>query len=69
MPKNIDIKTETHHSVNWINPKKIQIVLNGENGQGVDIFFILKRSDHPGYILILDQRRRIASQITESRVN
>ncbi|KAF0707818.1 Aste57867_6533 [Aphanomyces stellatus] len=36
------------------------VVINGENGRGVDIFFALKKRDSNGYVVCLDQRNRVA---------
>ncbi|KAJ2999708.1 hypothetical protein HDV02_001951 [Globomyces sp. JEL0801] len=55
------------YPVDWIESDFIYIVLNGENGPGVDLFFILKRQDKPNsYILLLDQRKWISSDINNS---
>jgi hypothetical protein len=48
-------------SVNLKDPKRCFVMLNADNGQGVDVFFLLPRADGEGYVLILDQRKRAAS--------
>ena len=68
MPQSITPKG-SYSSVDWIESDFVYIVLNGENGPGVDIFFILKRSDDQGYILMLDQRKRYSSDITKHAIS
>ncbi|KAJ3238626.1 hypothetical protein HDU78_003407 [Chytriomyces hyalinus] len=64
-------QTITHHSAgyiaaDWTDGACLQVVLNGDGGPGVDIFFALKREDDTGYIVVLDQRKRLGSQINLS---
>ena len=66
IPRIITRKNASHFSVDWFNSETLQIVLNGDNGAGVDVFFILKRADCSGYIILLDQRKRLGSNITAS---
>ena len=43
--------------VNWI--ENWLVVLNGDNGEGIDIFYALELNNNPGnYVLIVDQRKR-----------
>ncbi|TPX56124.1 hypothetical protein CcCBS67573_g09382 [Chytriomyces confervae] len=53
-------------SVDWIDGPQLQIVLNGDGGPGVDIFFALKRKDKDGYVVVLDQRKWQGSAIIRS---
>jgi hypothetical protein len=69
LPPKINAKGNAHISVDWIKAKQMYIVLNAENGVCVDIFFALKREGEPGYILVLDQRKRLASTITDSTIS
>ncbi|OAJ32784.1 hypothetical protein BDEG_28664 [Batrachochytrium dendrobatidis JEL423] len=66
MPRAITRKHDSYYSVDWVDGETLQIVLNGENGPGVDIYFILKRAKDSGYIIVLDQRKRLGSDITNS---
>ena len=43
---------------NWLDEGLV--VINGENGKGVDIFFSLKKHADIGHIVCLDQRKRVA---------
>ncbi|KAJ3028473.1 UNVERIFIED_CONTAM: hypothetical protein HDU68_001620 [Siphonaria sp. JEL0065] len=58
--KNADI------TVDWVDDANLQVVLNGDGGSGVDIFFALKREGEAGYIVVLDQRKRLGTQIDQS---
>jgi hypothetical protein len=62
-------KNCSYNSVDWVDSETLQIVLNGEDGAGVDVFFILKREDGAGYIILLDQRKRLGSNVTDSHVS
>ena len=64
LPQTITMKNYDFISVDWFLDEKLQVVLNGDDGAGVDIFFILKRADMLGYIIVLDQRKRIGSNVT-----
>ncbi|EGF80212.1 hypothetical protein BATDEDRAFT_25057 [Batrachochytrium dendrobatidis JAM81] len=67
MPRMITRKDTSYYSVDWVGGETLQIVLNGENGPGVDIYFILKCAEQDsGYIIVLDQRKRLGSDITNS---
>ncbi|KAK5664495.1 hypothetical protein QVD99_000034 [Batrachochytrium dendrobatidis] len=66
MPRAITRKHDSYYSVDWVDGETLQIVLNGENGPGVDIYFILKCAKYSGYIIVLDQRKRLGSDITNS---
>ncbi|KAH9081413.1 hypothetical protein LEN26_021296 [Aphanomyces euteiches] len=46
---------ETH---NWMTEGLV--VINGEHEKGVDIFFALKKIQDNGYVVCLDQRKRVA---------
>ncbi|OAJ40153.1 hypothetical protein BDEG_23916 [Batrachochytrium dendrobatidis JEL423] len=69
-PDMLRMITRKHDScclVDWVDGETLQIVLNGENGPGVDIYFILKCAEQDsGYIIVLDQRKRLGSDITNS---
>ena len=65
LPQWITRKNSNYISVDWFDDEKLQVVLNGDDGVGVDIFFILKRADILGYIIVLDQRKRIGSNVTD----
>jgi hypothetical protein len=65
LPQRITLKNSNYISVDWFQDQKLQVVLNGDDGVGVDIFFILKRADMLGYIIVLDQRKRIGSNVTD----
>ncbi|EPZ33843.1 hypothetical protein ROZALSC1DRAFT_30715 [Rozella allomycis CSF55] len=69
LPKIITMKHGGFHSIDWLDADILPIVLNGEGGAGVDVFFSLKLSDDSGYILVLDQRKRISSQVTNSTLS
>jgi hypothetical protein len=48
--------------VNWI--KNGLVVLNGDNGKGIDIFYTLELYGNPGnYVLIADQRKRVQGDL------
>jgi hypothetical protein len=48
--------------VNWI--KNGLVVLSGDNGKGIDIFYTLELDENPGnYVLIADQRKRVQGQL------
>lgn len=48
--------------VNWI--KNGLVVLNGDNGKGIDIFYTLEVEENPGnYVLIADQRKRVQGHL------
>ena len=59
----------TYSSTDWIAGDFLSIILNGEAGKGVDIFFALKLANITGYILVLDQRKRMSSSITDSSLS
>ncbi|KAG9401989.1 hypothetical protein AC1031_007690 [Aphanomyces cochlioides] len=42
---------------NWLTEGFV--VINGDNGKGVDIFFALKKNNRDGYVVCLDQRKRV----------
>jgi hypothetical protein len=63
MPRTITPKG-SYYSVDWIESEFVYVVLNCENGPGVDVFLILSRGDNSGYILMLDQRKRYSSNAT-----
>jgi hypothetical protein len=67
IPRIITQKNASYISVDWLQDKTLQVVLNGDNGAGVDIFFILKRADGLGHILVLDQRKRLSSHVTDAQ--
>ena len=69
MPRIITQKNATFHSVDWVDSETLHIVLNGDDGAGVDVFFILKRADCSGYIILLDQRKRLGSNVTDSNLS
>ncbi|KAK5667074.1 hypothetical protein QVD99_006290 [Batrachochytrium dendrobatidis] len=67
MPRMITRKHDSCFLVDWVDGETLQIVLNGEDGPGVDIYFILKCAEQDsGYIIVLDQRKRLGSNITNS---
>ena len=41
----------------WL--KEGLVVINGEGGEGVDVFFVLQRMSSDGYVLFTDQRKRV----------
>ena len=41
----------------WL--KEGLMVINGEGGEGVDVFFALKKNSSDGYVLFTDQRKRV----------
>jgi hypothetical protein len=69
IPQIITRKNSSYRSVDWVDSETLQIVLNGDDGAGVDIFFILKRVDCSGYIILLDQRKRLGSNVTEANMS
>ena len=44
------------------------IVVNGSGGEGGDIFFALERAHGPGYVFVVDQRKRVAAAKGERAV-
>ena len=52
---------------NWIDDG--WVVINGENGKGVDLFFSLKKSDMSGSIIVTDQRKRVSGSLGALRVS
>ncbi|KAI3657486.1 hypothetical protein MP638_006133 [Amoeboaphelidium occidentale] len=66
MPRLITRNKASYISVDWVDDSCLQVVLNGDDGAGVDIFFALKRADNSGHILLLDQRKRLGSDVTGS---
>lgn len=69
IPQNITRKNSSYVTVDWVDGETLQIVLNGDDGAGVDVFFILKRADCSGYIILLDQRKRLGSNVTHSNLS
>ncbi|TPX44665.1 hypothetical protein CcCBS67573_g10402 [Chytriomyces confervae] len=65
IPRTITQHGAGYNAVDWTEGQYLQVVLNGDGGPGVDIFFALKRKNDPGYIVVLDQRKRLGSQITQ----
>ena len=45
------------------------VVLNGEGGKGVDIYFSLDKADGSGQVVITDQRKRDAKDLGASKLN
>jgi hypothetical protein len=41
----------------WL--KEGLVVINGEGGEGVDVFFALKKNSSDGYVVFTDQRKRV----------
>ncbi|TPX61992.1 hypothetical protein CcCBS67573_g08873 [Chytriomyces confervae] len=66
IPQTITRHGAGHIAADWTDGACLQVVLNGDGGPGVDIFFALKRKDDTGYIVVLDQRKRLGSQISLS---
>jgi hypothetical protein len=60
MPRTITPKG-SYYSVDCIESEFVYVVLNCENGPGVDVFLILSRGDN---ILLLDQRKLYSSNVT-----
>ena len=69
LPQKITRHRSSFVTVDWVGGDTIQIVLNGIDGIGVDIFFALERTDGSGYIVVLDQRKRLGTDITQSTVS
>jgi hypothetical protein len=69
LPQKITRKNASFQSVEWVGGENLQVVLNGDDGAGVDIFFILERTDGSGYIVVLDQRKRLGVDITDSNLS
>lgn len=64
----------THFMINWVyDPQCLWVILNGDNGKGVDIFFSLRLVEEPreapGYFLICDQRKRLSRDITAATLS
>ena len=68
MPRTITPKG-SYYSVDWIESEFVNVVLNCENGPGVDVFLILSRGDNSGYILLLDQRKCYSSNVTNFAIS
>ena len=69
LPPSITCKNSTYQSICWTNnDKNTWIVMNGENGVGVDLFFTLEPVGETGTLLILDQRKRVSSNMTLSSI-
>ncbi|KAJ3225075.1 hypothetical protein HDU81_008157, partial [Chytriomyces hyalinus] len=64
IPKVISQTGAGNGSVDWIDGEAL--LLSGESGPGVDIFFALKPEEDAGYVVVLDQRKRLRSDITQS---
>ncbi|KAJ3002138.1 UNVERIFIED_CONTAM: hypothetical protein HDU68_006433 [Siphonaria sp. JEL0065] len=56
--KEIGRKGRVLEKHDWL--KEGLVVINGEDGEGVDIFFALKKKGQDRYIICLDQRKRVA---------
>jgi hypothetical protein len=71
-PANIRLKNEADE-INWVSTGVV--VVNGENGKGVDIFYTLELQTPSKYLLVTDQRKRVQGQldanktIKEARIN
>jgi hypothetical protein len=51
----------------WFGNDEISVILNCDNGDGVDIIIVLQCSKtEDGFIVLLDQRKRLAADITQS---
>lgn len=61
--KTLPLSGYPQKTFNWVDEEDGYIVLNAENGAGVDIFFALKREDNPGYVVCVDQRKRVAGSL------
>lgn len=44
------------------------VVLNGQRGEGVDIFFCLDKSDGGGQVVIADQRKHVSGTLGASKI-
>jgi hypothetical protein len=68
--ENIGVEVGTrgfpNHTKNWVDDG--WIVINGERGKGVDLFFCLERVDSPGIVVITDQRKRIPGYFGMKRI-
>ncbi|KAJ3268218.1 hypothetical protein HDV01_003256 [Terramyces sp. JEL0728] len=68
LPRTISRKNNSYITVDWFQSETLQVVMNGDDGAAVDIFFILERADGLGSIIVLDQRKRWGSDVTESKL-
>jgi hypothetical protein len=64
-PKEIKVIQEAE-PINWVSTGVV--VVNGENGKGIDIFYTLELHEHPGnYILVTDQRKRVTGNLAVNK--
>ena len=64
-PAVIHLKMEPRDT-NWVSTGVV--VINGDNGKGVDIFYTLELHDSPGkYLLVTDQRKRVKGGLDVSK--
>ncbi|KAI9327218.1 hypothetical protein BDR26DRAFT_940618 [Obelidium mucronatum] len=66
LQRNITHTELNSNTSDWLDGEILQVVLNREGATGVDIFFALKCADNDGYIVVLDQRKRLASEIHQA---
>lgn len=71
--KNIPRYNNTHLLIDWVHdPQNLWVILNGDNGKGVDIFFslrVVEDAEAPRYFLICDQRKRLSRDITQTTLS
>ena len=58
LPSVVRRKGNPNEELDWL--KKGIVVINGENGRGVDVFFALKKAHSDHFVLFADQRKRVA---------
>lgn len=57
----LPVKAYPQKTFNWVSgTDDSYIVINGENREGVDIFFALPLHEEDGYVVCVDQRKRVA---------
>ena len=57
MTRNFGRKGHYNEQHDWLTGG--YVVINGEGGKGVDVFFALKKKSSNGYVVITDQRKRV----------
>jgi hypothetical protein len=62
----VGVKGHYDDKRNW--RQKGYVVLNGESGKGVDIFYCLDKSEEEGQIVVTDQRKRISGSLGAAKV-
>ena len=57
IPAKIGMSRNAQQRIDWVAPG--YIVINGDSGEGADIFFTLDQVDFDSKVLVIDQRKRV----------